>query len=415
MAAQMQRRRVFLAVAGLTDVGRQRRHNEDHVLIRPELGLYVVADGMGGHNAGNVASRLTTTSLQNFFEATRGAPPPGTPTAQDAEFTPDSRRLVAGIRKANRDVFEISSTVQQHHGMGSTVVAAFVSNESGRIHVAHVGDSRCYRIRGGIIRQVTTDHSLVHDALAFKPDLTEEELGRLPRNIITRALGMRDTVDVDVTSDDVAVGDVYLLCSDGLSGMVRDEQIVEVVSMSDDLGEACELLIAMANDAGGNDNISAVLLRIADELEDAEPVTVARPDEVARGGEPDPALADTLDGDAPEATGDEAPATEVAAPAATIAPATEDDEVAALVAEHAVEPALRRSDEPTEEELFAEVERLLSDPPPGRSPSRRPTPPPVPIPAAYCHRCGFELFEGNLFCVECGAPIDQGAVAASWP
>jgi PPM family protein phosphatase len=248
--------------AGRTDVGRQRKHNEDHVLLKPELNLFAVADGMGGHNAGDVASKLTTTSLKNFYEATaEGAPFSAEPeSADDLPF--EAQRLSAAINKANHDVYEISSTYQQHQGMGSTVVAAAFVEQSGLLHVAHVGDSRCYRLRGGVLDQLTRDHSLINDALAMKPDLTEEELARLPKNIITRALGMKEAVKVDMRSEEVLPGDVYLLCSDGLSGMVPDHQILEILSITDDLSEACELLVSMANEAGGTDNITCVLLKV---------------------------------------------------------------------------------------------------------------------------------------------------------
>src|SRR5512139_506242 len=197
---------------GVTDIGRQRKHNEDHVLLRPELDLFVVADGMGGHNAGDIASRLATASLRNFYEAVSAGAEP------DKQFIDgydahdrDARNLAAAIRKANRDVFEISSTYRQHHGMGSTVVAAYLSRNGGVMHVAHVGDSRCYRYRDGKLEQLTHDHSLINDALALKPDLTPEELARLPKNIITRALGMREEVKVDIRSEAVRAGDIFLL------------------------------------------------------------------------------------------------------------------------------------------------------------------------------------------------------------
>lgn len=248
---------------GVTDVGRQRKHNEDHVLLRPELDLFVVADGMGGHNAGDIASRLATTSLRNFYEATLTEPFPTDTLGNDYdELAENARRLAAGIRKANRDVFEISSTFRQHQGMGSTVVAAHFERTRGFFHVGHVGDSRCYRLRKRRLELLTHDHSLVNDALALKPDLTPEELARLPKNIITRALGMRDDVKVDIRSEHVQNGDLFLLCSDGLSGMVNEDEIEKVLKNSHDLRNACELLVTMANDAGGTDNITALLVRI---------------------------------------------------------------------------------------------------------------------------------------------------------
>jgi PPM family protein phosphatase len=258
--------------AGVTDVGRQRKHNEDCVLLRPEHGLYCVADGMGGHNAGDVASKLVTTSLGNFYEATASvsqAPPAFDLPDDYAKIHPEARRIAAGVRKANHDVFTISNTHAQHHGMGSTCVAIHVTN--GMAHIAHVGDSRCYRIRDGQIQQMTRDHSLINDALDMKPDLTKEELARLPKNIITRALGMKDVVKVDIRTEVVLPGDTFLLCSDGLTGMVPVPQILEVVGLTSEPQEACELLIAEANDAGGTDNISAVLVRVEEEA--AAPVS----------------------------------------------------------------------------------------------------------------------------------------------
>jgi PPM family protein phosphatase len=253
-----------VAFAGVTDVGRQRKHNEDCLLIKAEHGLFCVADGMGGHNAGDVASKLVATSLGNYFEATAAAAG-GDAAEGEAEYAalaPGARRLAAGVSKANRDVFTISSTVQQHHGMGSTVVAIHLSE--GMVHVAHVGDSRCYRIRDGEMTQLTRDHSLINDALEMKPDLTKEELARLPKNIITRALGMKDVVKVDVKSEPVLPGDAFLLCSDGLTGMVPVDQILDVIALASEPQEACELLIAEANDHGGTDNISAILVHLSD-------------------------------------------------------------------------------------------------------------------------------------------------------
>jgi protein phosphatase len=259
---------VRFEAVGVTDIGRQRKHNEDHVLLRPELDLFVVADGMGGHNAGDVASRLATASLRNFYEATLdGVPESQGPGDPYQALAPGAQRLAAAIRKANRDVFEISSTYRQHHGMGSTVVACHLSRNRGTMHVGHVGDSRCYRYRDGVLTQLTHDHSLVNDALALKPDLTPEELARLPKNIITRALGMREDVKVDIHSDEVRERDVFLLCSDGLSGMVDEAEMASVLALAvdnpeADLRDACETLVHLANEAGGTDNITALLVRI---------------------------------------------------------------------------------------------------------------------------------------------------------
>jgi protein phosphatase len=256
------RPRIVPVAQGRTDVGRLREHNEDMFLVQPELGLFVVCDGMGGNNAGEVASALATTSLENFFQATESGPLPGKLRKEDESLSDSERRLVVGVRKANADVYEISSTRIEHQGMGSTIVAVHVSGNTGSIEIAHIGDSRCYRIRDGKMEQLTRDHSLIGDALAWNPNLSEEELSRLPKNIISRALGLKRYVEVDVKTEAAVPGDVYLLCSDGLSGMIKDAQILDLVLLSDDLDEACDNLIAMANEAGGSDNITVVAVRI---------------------------------------------------------------------------------------------------------------------------------------------------------
>ena len=360
-------------------MGRQRKHNEDTILIRAELGLYAVADGMGGHNAGDVASKLAATSLGNFFEATHqpeGVPAVDLPEDYD-ELPPAARRLAAGVRKANHDVFTISSTYQQHHGMGSTMVALHLV-ENGEIHVGHVGDSRCYRISDGEIVQLTRDHSLINDALEMKPDLLPEEIARLPKNIITRALGMKDAVKVDIRSDRAEPGDVYLLCSDGLTGMVPDVQILEVVGLTDNPQEACELLVAEANDAGGTDNISALIIHVTDA---ADTKAAASDGEIEAHETQDSSLdalglSDTEDLDESDHPGSVGPA--------RLSDPLVDGSVTPAVAE-----ALASG---------SEVDLDLRGP--WRSRSAR---------VAGCSRCGHELFVGNMFCVECGTRVESAA------
>lgn len=403
--------RTRLVVAGLTDVGRQRKHNEDCILVRPEHGLFVVADGMGGHNAGDVASKLVATSLGNFFEATESGASIGELPDEYAGLGTDGRRLAAAVRKANHDVFTISNTHQQHHGMGSTVVAIYLVNEV--VHIAHVGDSRCYRIRDGEIAQLTRDHSLINDALEMKPDLTKEELARLPKNIITRALGMKDGVKVDIKSEPVLPGDVLLLCSDGLTGMVPPEQILEVLTLTHEPEEACELLVAEANDAGGTDNISALVVRVEEVIDDED----------ADPGDLDPEGAFEIQGDAadePLDTPDSPDAPDIAARAEQDDDIDDEDATPAMFAAVAVEAAPRSSgsptleivseDDPDEPGLLEEgdvagaiaafmrgdeIDLEMRGPWPGR----------MRVPR--CTRCDHQLFPGNLFCVECGARIES--------
>jgi PPM family protein phosphatase len=246
--------------SGLTDVGLQRDHNEDSYAVLSEYDLFIVADGMGGHRAGDVASRLATDAIAEFFRST--AQEDATwPFHFDTSLSEDENRLVTGIRVANRRIFDRSIRSRDCAGMGTTVVGALYSRKKNRLFVGHVGDSRAYRVRRENIQQLTRDHSLINDYLQAMPELTEEQRAELPKNVITRALGMQDSVAVDLVSDEPQLSDVYLLCSDGLSGMLTDEQILGVVSSSADTNEICRRLIQKANENGGEDNITALVIR----------------------------------------------------------------------------------------------------------------------------------------------------------
>jgi len=250
--------------SGRTDAGRVRNNNEDSVLVASELGLFLVADGMGGHATGQVASAMVATSMHNFFRATRYGDWVAPEEPDDAGLDASALRLVHAVRKANHDIVEASNTHPEHKGMGSTVVALHVEGASATL--AHVGDSRCYRIREGTIEQLTSDHSLLGEALRHKPDLSAEERAMLPKNMITRALGLRAGVKVDAQQVRLIEGDVLLLCSDGLHGMLDDATIANGVRHQEDLNAACELLISLANAAGGTDNVSVVLVRAVREI-----------------------------------------------------------------------------------------------------------------------------------------------------
>jgi protein phosphatase len=178
--------------------------------------------------------------------------------------------------------------------MGTTVVAVLFSWHSGRAYIGHVGDSRAYRIRGGQIEQLTRDHSLVNDYLLAMPELTEDQKSELPKNVITRALGMQDHVAVDLQADEARLDDVYVLCSDGLSGMIDDEEILQVVSQTPNLREACRMLVAMANEHGGEDNITAVVVRVEDEADEGDRMTMPAFDEGVGPGGPTPSGEGTL-------------------------------------------------------------------------------------------------------------------------
>jgi len=257
--------------AGLSDVGLQREHNEDSFIVLNEYDLFVVADGMGGHRAGDVASRIATETISEFFRTTANDDVTW-PFHFDSNLSEEENRLLTGIRVANRQIFERSTRSRECHGMGTTVVGAMFSSKKQRMYIGHVGDSRCYRVRGGEIQLLTRDHSLINDYLLAMPDLTDEQKSELPKNVITRALGMQDHVVVDLQHDEPQQGDIYVLCSDGLSGMVTDEDIKQIVTDNGEIREACRQLIQSANERGGEDNITAVLVRI-EETEDRSVAT----------------------------------------------------------------------------------------------------------------------------------------------
>jgi len=248
-----------LKAAGRTDIGKRRVHNEDVALTREDLGLFVVADGAGGHNAGEVASALAARSMENYFGATIRA------THQQPEFNrlgmpSGARRLSSAVHKANRDVVEIARTSPKHRGMGTTVVATCFSPRSGLMHVAHVGDSRCYRMRRGDFELLTQDHSLITDVIEQRPELDDDMLTRLPKNIVTRALGLDGQLRVSIRSYSVVQGDRYLLCSDGLSGPAPAAEIAKILAQKEPPEATTEQLIRLANERGGPDNIAALVI-----------------------------------------------------------------------------------------------------------------------------------------------------------
>jgi PPM family protein phosphatase len=248
---------------GLSDVGLQREHNEDSFVVLADYDLFIVADGMGGHRAGDVASRIATDTIAEFFKSTAHEDVTW-PFHFDTSLSEEENRLLTGIRIANRQIFEQSAKSREYRGMGTTVVGALFSQKRNKMYIGHVGDSRCYRIRRGELRLMTRDHSLINDYLMAMPDLTEEQKSELPKNVITRALGMQDQVMVDLQSDEPQPGDMYLLCSDGLSGMMGDDEILDILMSTHDVMEGCRRLVARANEHGGEDNITAVLVRIED-------------------------------------------------------------------------------------------------------------------------------------------------------
>lgn len=246
-------------VAGETNVGMKRTHNEDSFDLIEEEKLFVVADGMGGHASGEVASKLAIDTLREFFTATSQDPEATWPYKMDKSRGYEENRLITGIKLANLRIHEAQQREPRLRGMGTTVAAILVIDEG--VLVAHVGDSRVYRLRNGQLEALTEDHSLLNDYIKMKR-LSEEEIANFPhKNVIVRALGMKDTVKVDTRLDSPQVGDIYLLCSDGLSGPVSDAEIAEIASSTPDLKLAASRLIERANANGGPDNVTVVCAR----------------------------------------------------------------------------------------------------------------------------------------------------------
>ncbi len=249
-----------IETAGFTHVGMKRTLNEDSFSISEEERLFIVADGMGGHNSGEIASKIAIETITNFFKATSLDEDLTWPYNLDEGLSMAENRLRVSIRLANARIYEISKKNINFKGMGTTVVAAYL--EDNIMYIGHVGDSRAYRFRDGRLTQLTEDHSLLNQALKYR-QMSEEEIANFPqKNVIVRALGINEDVEVDLLRHRIELGDLYLLCSDGLSGMVSDSEMEEILRNTKDLKLAANLLIQHANAHGGNDNITVVLVRI---------------------------------------------------------------------------------------------------------------------------------------------------------
>ncbi len=281
--------------AGTTDVGRQRSTNEDSLFVHPPY--FAVADGMGGAKAGEVASRLAVEVLEEELARHPDDPP--------------EAQLSEALQEANRRIFELSTDDESRRGMGTTVTAARVHDRE--VSLGHVGDSRAYRLREGDLEQLTRDHSLVAE-LQRSGQLSAEAAEHHPqRSIITRALGPEPDVEVDTYTVPGREGDVFLLCSDGLTGMVSDDEMASIVRRAGSLDDAAESLVRAANQSGGKDNITVVLFSLAGEGNGAAAAPAA--DETIAGG----LSAADLEEDTSERP---APAAAAASGTATATPAT---------------------------------------------------------------------------------------------
>lgn len=252
-----------LSCVGMTDVGCAREHNEDDFYLSDgEEALCVVADGMGGHKCGEVASAMVIKTMVEFYRETmdgkHGDSLVDTPAGRT---TLDQYRLFRAIQQANKAVFDVAAEDDSYRGMGTTMVSGYFT-EAG-VYLAHVGDSRAYRFRDGKLEQQTEDHSLANEYVRMGV-LSQEDIEHFPyKNVITRACGLTDDVEIEISFREVEKGDLFLLCSDGLTDMINDVELKEVIEdANSDLEKLCRVLIDRANTNGGADNITVVLARV---------------------------------------------------------------------------------------------------------------------------------------------------------
>ena len=244
----------------ITDVGRKRKGNEDSLFVNPEANLFVVADGMGGHAAGEIASKVAVEAINEFVLLTSGDEEITWPFGLDENMSYDGNRLKTAIRYANRKVLEATKEKAEYEGMATTVAAVLVDGDTANL--GHVGDSRVYLVREGEISQLTADHSWVNEQIQSGVISADQARTHPLRNVVTRALGGKPDLQVDMKVHKIRGGDLLLLCSDGLTTMMPDEDIARVVQESEgDVEKAARALVATANARGGEDNITVLLLR----------------------------------------------------------------------------------------------------------------------------------------------------------
>jgi len=247
-----------LGVGACTDKGRVRSLNEDFYACSPPLGLFVVCDGMGGQAAGEVASQLAGETILRQLDSGEGSTK-ANPSATNQGFQPATRRLEAAIRLSNQTIYDESRKRIEHHGMGTTVVCAWIRGSL--MSLAHVGDSRAYLWRHQSFEQLTKDHSLVEEQVRAGMMTREESRRAKNQNVLLRALGGEPEVEVDLAEWPLLPGDCLLLCSDGLSRMVSDESMADSIQQLGDPQKICDALVELANQNGGEDNITVVVIQ----------------------------------------------------------------------------------------------------------------------------------------------------------
>ena len=252
-----------LVASGLTHPGRVRKENEDAYGCFPDARLFLVADGMGGHNAGEVASAMAIREIDRFFRSYHADPRQEWPYPVDRKLSLAANLLQVGIKVANDRIRAGASIDRTHARMGSTVVAMAIGET--QLAISHAGDSRAYLFRAGQLQRLTRDHSVAEEMRQARPEMTDEDLATFAhRNVVTRSLGSKDEVEPDVFVGLLESGDGYLLCSDGLWGAVKDDEIaglLRATSMAEP-SVACQKLVEAANAAGGPDNVTVLLVRV---------------------------------------------------------------------------------------------------------------------------------------------------------
>jgi protein phosphatase len=248
---------------GLTDTGKVREHNEDTIAADADIGLLVMADGMGGYNAGEVASGIAVKTIVNLVRESLEREDLDAPRDGATGLSRPSIILRDAINRANKIIFQTAKTQPQCEGMGTTVVSAlFFDNQ---VSIAHVGDSRLYRLRSNKFEQITMDHSLLQELVDRGFYSPAEAQRAANKNYVTRALGVEPNVDVEIQEQPVTKGDVYVLCSDGLSDMVENDDIhLTINTFGANLDTVAKQLIQLANDNGGRDNVSVVMAQVVD-------------------------------------------------------------------------------------------------------------------------------------------------------
>jgi protein phosphatase len=263
-----------LTGVGKTVIGASRSHNEDALKVRDDLGLFSVADGAGGHNAGDVAAFLALRSIENYVGATVRTSHERAPIDRFGAYY-DLRRISAAVHKANRDVFEVSKSSERHRGMGTTIVTALYSTRTGHLHVAHVGDSRCYRLRNGILELLTVDHSVLTDILEQRPELDDTIMEQVPQHAVTRALGLGESIRVSLSSHQVVSGDRYLLCSDGILRCISELDLKDLMATAGPLQPIVDEIIGRVQRGGGRDDATGLLIECAPDFVAISPQRIA--------------------------------------------------------------------------------------------------------------------------------------------